>query len=94
MSRTKKGQKSIGAEFWGRRAGNKGGQATGKAVKVHTHKVERKRAKLDTKLETEDITRLVTCTDCGWRPATTKIIITPNGIVEKLCRHCIEERQS
>lgn len=45
MSRTKKGSKGPGNEFWTARPGNKQGGVPGKATKKQTHKAERRLAK-------------------------------------------------
>jgi len=42
MSRTKKGSKEMGYEYWSARPGNKGGGIPGKAAKRATHKAERR----------------------------------------------------
>ena len=51
LSRTKKGQKGPGHEYWSRRPGNKAGGAPGKFTKKRTAKAERK---IDKKLEQEE----------------------------------------
>ena len=45
MSRSKRGEKGPGYDYWGKRPGNKGGQSPGADVKKRTHKTERRRAK-------------------------------------------------
>lgn len=45
MSRTKKGSKGPGNEFWTARPGNKQGGVANKITKKHTHKAERRLAK-------------------------------------------------
>lgn len=46
MSRTQKGTKGIGAEYWSKRPGsNKCGSTPGKASKRLTHRAERREAK-------------------------------------------------
>jgi hypothetical protein len=45
MSRTKKGSKGPGNEFWTARPGNKQGSSPGKIQKKWTHKAERRLAK-------------------------------------------------
>lgn len=45
MSRTVKGKKSPGYEYWSRRPFNKGGQSPGPFSKRRTHKAERKEGK-------------------------------------------------
>lgn len=42
MSRTKKGSKAPGFEYWSARPGNKFGGLIGKTAKVATHKAERR----------------------------------------------------
>ena len=51
MSKTKKGSKGIGYEYWGKRAGTAkaGMYKPGKKAKKLTHKMERKEAKKLTK---------------------------------------------
>ena len=44
MSRTRKGSKSPGYEYWSRRPFNKFGGMTGKYAKRRTHKAERRQA--------------------------------------------------
>lgn len=46
MSRTKKGKKGPGHEYWSKRPGNKGGGIPGKEIKKRTHKLERLEEKL------------------------------------------------
>lgn len=49
MSRTKKGSKGVGYEFWSKRpCSNKSGCLPGKFNKKRTHRVERQRAKKGT----------------------------------------------
>lgn len=45
MSRSQRGEKPVGHEYWGRRPKNKNGQAPGAEVKKRTHKTERRQAK-------------------------------------------------
>jgi len=46
MSRTKKGKKAIGYEYWSKRPGsNKCGAVPGKETKKRTHRSERKQGK-------------------------------------------------
>lgn len=45
MSRTKKGSKSPGEEYWTKRPGNKWGQTPGSFAKKRTHKMERQEGK-------------------------------------------------
>ena len=45
MSRTKRGSKAPGFEYWGKRPGNKHGQTPGELSKKFTHKKERQAAK-------------------------------------------------
>ena len=52
MSRTNKGSKSAGFDFWSRRAGNNGIQGYGPSVKNRTHRLERLFAKRDIHKET------------------------------------------
>lgn len=50
MSRSKKGGKGVGAEFWSRRpTSNKGGSEPNKETKKRTHKLERIENKKKTK---------------------------------------------
>lgn len=51
MSRTFKGKKGVGYEYWSRRPCNKNGGNPGKYTKKRTHKLERIENK---KLEKED----------------------------------------
>ena len=46
MSRTKKGKKSPGYEYWTARPGNTGGGIPGKSTKKRTHRLERKQKKI------------------------------------------------
>ena len=51
MSRTKKGKKAIGYEYWSKRpASNKGGATPSKYTKKRTHKLER----IENKKKTEE----------------------------------------
>lgn len=45
MTRTIKGSKGPGFEYWSPRPGNKHGAIVGKAQKVQTHRTERARAR-------------------------------------------------
>lgn len=45
MSRTRKGRKAAGYEYWSRRPGNKHGGLIGAAAKKITHGIERVRAR-------------------------------------------------
>lgn len=45
MSRTNKGSKPPGFEYWSKRPFNKHGGSTGKYAKKRTHKAERKEGK-------------------------------------------------
>lgn len=45
MSRTKKGSKGPGYEYWSRRPGNANGGIPGKLTKRRTHKAERQARK-------------------------------------------------
>lgn len=45
MSRTKKGSKAPGFEFWSRRPGNRHGGGVGAAAKTETHRRERQQRK-------------------------------------------------
>ena len=45
MSRTKKGKKSGGYEYWSARPGNMGGAVPGKDSKRKTHRAERRQNK-------------------------------------------------
>lgn len=45
MSRTKKGKKAPGFEYWSRRPGNKHGGTVGATTKHFTHKAERQQGK-------------------------------------------------
>lgn len=47
MSRTKRGGKAPGHEYWSNRPGNKGGGLPGKITKRRTSKAERRKAKKD-----------------------------------------------
>jgi hypothetical protein len=49
VSRTKKGKKSPGQEYWTRRPFNRCGQIPGPFAKHRTHKAERQQAKQQTK---------------------------------------------
>ena len=42
MSRTRRGEKAPGYDYWTKRPGNKGGAPPGKFTKKMTHKAERK----------------------------------------------------
>lgn len=44
MSRTKKGKKAPGYEYWTARPGNRHGGTPGPAKKKHTHRTERQMA--------------------------------------------------
>lgn len=48
MSRTKKGSKGPGHEYWTARPGNKQGGRPGRATKRRTHRAERRLGKPDT----------------------------------------------
>lgn len=45
MSRTRKGSKPVGYDYWTARPGNKGGGCPGKYQKILTHRMERKQGK-------------------------------------------------
>lgn len=45
MSRSRKGSKSPGYDFWSRRPGNKGGGGSGPYAKLLTHRRERQKNK-------------------------------------------------
>lgn len=45
MSRTKKGSKGAGFEYWTPRPGNRCGGTVGKDTKTYTHHVERRQGK-------------------------------------------------
>jgi hypothetical protein len=45
MSRTKKGSKATGTDYWTKRPGNAGGAVPGPAQKKFTHKIERQNNK-------------------------------------------------
>ena len=47
MSRTRKGKKAPGYEYWSRRPFNRCGQSPGPFSKHRTHKAERKEGKRD-----------------------------------------------
>lgn len=47
MSRTNKGSKGPGYEYWSGRPFNRGGGAIGAAAKKRTHKAERQRGRED-----------------------------------------------
>ena len=47
MTRTKRGSKPIGYEYWSARPGNKHGQAPGKDAKRKTKRAERRIAKAE-----------------------------------------------
>lgn len=49
MSRSRKGKKAPGFEYWSRRPGNKHGGSPGSATKRHTHAVERQQGKQQSK---------------------------------------------
>lgn len=51
MSRTQRGGKGPGYEYWSRRPGNQGGGAIGKIAKRITHKIERRLGKNETNKE-------------------------------------------
>ncbi len=48
MSRTNKGSKGAGYEYWGRRPGNKQGGMPGPITKRKTHRAERRQGKKQT----------------------------------------------
>jgi hypothetical protein len=50
MSRTKKGSKPFGVEFWTARPFNRHGSPTGAYAKKRTHKAERAQGKRETAL--------------------------------------------
>ena len=45
MSRTRKGSKPVGYEYWSARPCNKGGGCVGKYTKIMTHRIERQQGK-------------------------------------------------
>lgn len=45
MSRSQRGEKPAGYEYWGKRPKNNSGQAPGPKTKKRTHKAERRQAK-------------------------------------------------
>lgn len=45
MSRSIRGGKAPGYEFWSKRPGNRGGSSPGAATKKQTHRVERQQGK-------------------------------------------------
>jgi len=47
MSRTRKGAKGPGFEYWSARPGNRCGGTVGKSTKIQTHRVERRQGKDD-----------------------------------------------
>ena len=53
MSRTKKGKKSPGDEYWTNRPGNIGGGSPGPATKKRTHRIERRQGRKRTQQESE-----------------------------------------
>jgi hypothetical protein len=54
VSRTKKGNKGAGFEYWGRRPTKYPFADPGKAVKKNTHKLERKEGKREAKDDQAD----------------------------------------
>lgn len=53
MSRTNKGGKGPGYEYWTARPGNKNGGSPGRATKKATHKTERQQGNKDTAKDAE-----------------------------------------
>lgn len=45
MSRTRKGSKPVGYDYWTARPCNKGGGRVGKYTKIMTHRIERQQGK-------------------------------------------------
>lgn len=57
MSRTVKGKKAPGYEYWSRRPFNKCGGTPGKVAKHRTHKAERMSGKEAARVLTDDMVR-------------------------------------
>lgn len=55
MSRSKKGSKGPGYEYWAKRPGNKGGGIPGRFSKKRTHKMERQCGKREVKEQEKDL---------------------------------------
>jgi hypothetical protein len=54
VSRSHKGQKWPGFEYWGKRPGNKNGGLPGRITKQLTHRKERQEAKRSTRKERDE----------------------------------------
>lgn len=53
MSRTKRGSKAVGYDYWSARPCNRGGGLVGKFTKTLTSRIERRVAKRETMVEVE-----------------------------------------
>jgi hypothetical protein len=54
MSRTRKGGKGPGFEYWTARPGNRAGGTPGRITKTHTHRTERRQGKDETRRALDD----------------------------------------
>lgn len=85
MSRTKKGRKAPGQEYWTARPGNKFGGTPGADTKHRTHKVERQEGKREATAAQFEPNYTVSCEACEQTPT---IDIFVEGKLERRTEMC------